>query len=90
MTNKKFGIFDIAIFALSFVTIILVVRNLIVRDYGSNGYGHLISNVIQSLVSLTFFVHGVKHHKLNRKLSYIYFAMSIGLGIVVMFIIFLP
>ena len=89
MTNKNFSILNIAMSTLSFAVILLSARNIIVCDFGANGHGLLISKIIQILLMLTFFLHGVKNYNLNRNICYIYFILSTFWGIVVMFIIFL-
>lgn len=92
MLKKKFSIFNIAVSTLSFAIMFLSARIIIVRDLATNRTGSLINNIIliQILLMLAFFLHGVKNYNLNRNLSYMHFIFSMCLGITVLFIIFLP
>ncbi|WP_432666777.1 hypothetical protein R9X47_10480 [Wukongibacter baidiensis] len=90
MLNKKFSKLRIAIRALSFTIIILAIRNLIVKDYDIYGYGNLITNINQILMTVMFFLFGIDNYNQNRKSSYLYFAVSIVIGIMAFFTMFLP
>lgn len=91
MLKKKFSIFNIAVSTLSFAIMFFSARIILVPDLATNRTGSLISNVIliQVLLMLAFFLHGVKSYNLNRNLSYMNFIFSACLGVTVLFIIFL-
>lgn len=90
MLPKKFSKLKITILALSSILIILAIRNLIVKDYGTYGYGRLIGNLNQILMTVIFFLNGIDNYNQNRNLSYFHFAISIVIGIMAFFTIFLP
>ena len=88
MLNKNLSKLKITIYMLSSILIILAIRNLIVRDYGTHGHGILINNVNQVLMTVIFFLYGIDSH--NKKRAYLYFSISVVIGIMALFTIFLP